>query len=166
MTVGHAPQDATHEDVSARLAEHPFCDGLGHDCIDELAAAASSYALPADAFIFRFGQPATALFLLVDGDVSLEIGDPGREAIVMETLGPGEALGWSWLFPPGRWHLDARCRTDVTLLRIDAAALRGLIQRDPEFGRDLALRVGGLVVDRLEHAHAQIATVSHHDHRA
>ena len=27
--------------------------------------------------------------------------------MTIETLDAGEILGWSWLFPPYRWHFDA-----------------------------------------------------------
>ena len=33
---------------------------------------------------------------------------------MIETLEAGEVVGWSWLFPPYRWHFDARA--------LDAAA--------------------------------------------
>lgn len=149
--------------IAVRLAEHPFCAAMDADHIGAIAGFTTETTLPANSFVFRFGREATTLYLLVDGDISLEIADPGREAIVMETLSPGDMLGWSWLFPPQRWHHDARARTDVTVLGVDASGLRAMMDDDPAFGRELALCIGGLVVDRLEHAHAQIATVSHHD---
>lgn len=158
-----APETGASTSIARRLAAHPFCTGMDAGHIEALADITTQTALPRDAFVFRFGRPADTLYLLDDGDISLEIGDPGRDAIVMETLSAGDMLGWSWLFPPQRWHHDARCRTDVTVLGVDAAGLRAMMDDDPAFGFEIALCIGGMVVDRLENAHAQIATVSHHD---
>ena len=44
------------------------------------------------------------------GRVALETTSRARGASSIETLEPGEVIGWSWLFPPYRWHFDARAR--------------------------------------------------------
>ena len=31
----------------------------------------------------------------------------------VQTIGPGDALGWSWLFAPHRWHFTARAVESV-----------------------------------------------------
>ena len=40
------------------------------------------------------------------------------------TLHDEDVLGWSWLFPPYRWHLDARALAPVRALGFDGACLR------------------------------------------
>ena len=60
-------------------------------------------------YLFREGAPAERFFLIRNGTVALEVVTPGRGAIVIETLHPGDVVGWSWLFAPYRWQFDGLC---------------------------------------------------------
>ena len=159
-----APLHAGDPDIlRVTLASHPFCAGLEVEHVNAMAEVASLHTLTPGSFLLRRGQAARALSLLLEGDVSLEIVEPGSEAIVLETLHEGEAVGWSWLFPPHRWTFDARCLSTVHLVQLDADQLRGLMVSDPALGRDLAVRVGQLVVQRLQLTRAQLVEIQHHD---
>ena len=57
--------------------------------------------------------------------------------MVIETLDPGEIVGWSWLFPPYVWHFDARAVDDVRAVAFDGACLRGKCEADHGLGYDL-----------------------------
>lgn len=145
------------------LAAHPFCADLEVAHLRAMADATSERELPAGSYLLRRGQAADALALLLDGDISLEVTEPGDEPIVLETLHGGDPVGWSWLFPPYRWLFDARCLTPVRLLQLDAAHLRGLIDADPVFGLALTRRIGQLVVQRLQFTRAHLVGMAHHD---
>jgi CRP/FNR family transcriptional regulator, cyclic AMP receptor protein len=165
-TAPHGPLTAGDPDrLRVAVAGHPFCAGLAAEHVAAMAEAASEHRLDPGAFVIRHGGDADALHLLVDGDVALEMPDPGREPITVETLHAGDPLGWSWLYPPRTWAFDARCLTPVTLLSVDGDHLRHLVEADPRFGRELALRVGWVVIERLQFARAQLLDVHHHDHR-
>ena len=159
-----APLHAGDPDtLRVMLAGHPFCAGLEVEHVNAMAEVASQHTLVPGSFVLRRGQDARALSLVLEGDVSLEIVEPGSEAIVLETLHEGDAVGWSWLFPPHRWAFDARCLSTVHLVQLDADQLRGLMVSDPALGRDLAVRVGQLVVQRLQLTRAQLVEIQHHD---
>lgn len=145
------------------LAGHPFCADLAVEHVRAMSETTSERELPAGAFILRRGHPAEALALLLDGDVALELTEPGDEPIVLETLHGGDPVGWSWLFPPHRWAFDARCLTPVRLLQLDALRLRDLMSADPVFGLALTHRIGQLVVQRLHFTRAQLVEITHHD---
>jgi CRP/FNR family transcriptional regulator, cyclic AMP receptor protein len=147
------------------IASHPFCRGLEADHVTAMAEGATSRELAAGEFVIRHGWVADALHLLVDGDVALEMSDPGREPITVETLHGGDPLGWSWLYTPSTWAFDARCLTATQLLTLDGGHLRQLVADDPVLGRELALRVGRVVAERLQFARAQLLDVHHHDDR-
>ncbi len=54
--------------------------------------------------LFREGTPAGGCWLIHDGCVALDLTVPGRGQVVVQTLGAGDVLGWSWLIPPYQWH--------------------------------------------------------------
>jgi CRP/FNR family transcriptional regulator, cyclic AMP receptor protein len=154
-----------HDALRVAIAGHPFCEGLSAEHVTAMAQGASDRRLAAGSFVIRHGWVADALHLLVDGDVALEMSDPGREPITIETLHGGDPLGWSWLYTPSTWAFDARCLTETRVLTLDGAHLRQLVADDPVIGRALALRVGRVVSERLQFARAQLLDVQHHDHR-
>jgi len=160
----HASLNAGDPDtLRVTLAGHPFCVDLDVGHVHAMAEATSERELPVGSFLLQRGHAADALALLLEGDVSLEVTEPGGDPIVLETLHSGDPVGWSWLFPPYRWLFDARCLTPVRLLQLDAAHLRGLIDTDPVFGLALTQRIGLLVVQRLQFTRAQLVEMTHHD---
>ena len=56
----------------------------------------------------REGEQADHFYLVRHGVVAIETFVPGRTTTTIETIETGEIIGWSWLFPPYRWHFDAR----------------------------------------------------------
>ena len=142
------------------LAEHPFCEGLDAPHVDVLADLAGRVIVPAGGFLFRRGGTADALYLVTEGDVGLEIDQARRDTLVLETLHQGDAVGWSWLYPPYRWVWDARATTELQALAVDASGLRATFATDTAFGLAVTWRVGMLVIDRLQHARAQLTCLS------
>ena len=86
----------------------------------------------------------------------LETGIPGHGFITIQTIGEGDPLGFSWLYPPCKWNLGARTLEKVEMIRIEAQKLRELLQSNPEFGRELALRIGQVVLQRLHATQLQL----------
>jgi CRP/FNR family transcriptional regulator, cyclic AMP receptor protein len=148
------------------LAGHPFCAGLRAEDLAGMAEGASERRLDAGDLVIRHGGLADALYLLVDGDVSLEMADPGRDPTTVETLHGGDTIGWSWLFPPATWAFDARCLTTTQLWCLDGAHLRDLMTTDPRFGHEVALRVGRVLAERLHATRTQLLAIRWHDDRA
>ena len=68
---------------------------------------------------------------------------PGRGALMIETLHAGDLVGWSWLFAPYRWQLDARALEPCALVAFDGACLRGKCDADHELGYQLDARFAG-----------------------
>jgi CRP/FNR family transcriptional regulator, cyclic AMP receptor protein len=152
--------------VRATIAQHPFTAGLPLDHLAVLADHAAIVDVAASTFVFRQGAPADALYLLLEGDVDLEVAGGGDEPLVLESLHAGDALGWSWLFPTQPWMFDAHARSTTRAVAIDGERLRAAVDADAEFGRELACRVAALVSDRLRHARLQLVDSWTHDRRA
>ena len=83
--------------------------------------------------------------------------------MIIQTLEGGEALGWSWLFPPFVWHFGARAIKPTDVVAFDAAVLRDKANEDHEFGYEFAMCVGGIMLQRLQatrlHLLAIVATL-------
>jgi CRP/FNR family transcriptional regulator, cyclic AMP receptor protein len=132
------------------LTEHPFLAGLPSHWIDRLAGQVRRVGYPAGQRIFHEGGPAEHFWLIHTGRVALDIHIPGRGDVLIETLLPGTVLGWSWLFPPQRWHFGAVAAELTHTVQFDAAGVIQLCEQQPEFGFDLLRRFIGVLTDRLQ----------------
>jgi len=74
----------------------------------------------------------------------------------VQTLAPGELLGWSWLVPPYYWHFTAVAKAEVSAVEFDAARLRVLADGDPALGYPLALGLFEMVVARLQSTRSRL----------
>ncbi|MEE1784941.1 cyclic nucleotide-binding domain-containing protein [Streptomyces sp. SP17BM10] len=115
-----------------------------------LLAFAREESFPGGTRIFEEGGTADRFWVVRSGSVALDVHVPGRRAAVVETLGEGELLGWSWLFEPHRWHLGAQCRDDVTAYEFDAGPVRVVCDEDPVFGLAVTQGVAQVIARRLK----------------
>ena len=138
------------QDIADLISTHPLLAGLSVDLIGEVAGCAVNRVWHAGELLITEGEAADTLYLVRRGVVAIEVNAPASGPIVIETVGPGGVVGWSWMFPPYRWHFDARAAGAVGAIAIDAACLRDKADADPELGHRLTLRVAGVLLERLQ----------------
>jgi CRP-like cAMP-binding protein len=133
--------------------------GLQPDQLALIAGCAKNVGFAEDELLFREGEPADTFFLLRHGRVALELHAPERGGVVIGTLEPGEVVGWSWLYPPYRWHFDARASSQVRAVAFDGACLRGKCEDDKALGYELMKRFGQIMIDRLQTTRVRLLDV-------
>ncbi|AKJ15353.1 regulator [Streptomyces incarnatus] len=116
---------------------------------ERLMRLAHEVSFEAGSRLFEEGRRADRFWIVRTGTVALDLHVPGRRPAVIETLGHGELVGWSWHFEPYFWHLGATAMSPVRAWEFDAGAVRSLCAGDPEFGRAVAVWVGRVVAQRL-----------------
>ncbi|MCZ2527407.1 Crp/Fnr family transcriptional regulator [Streptomyces sp. NPDC059506] len=124
-----------------------------------LMELAKEVSFPAGTRIFEEGGTADRFWVIRTGSVTLDMHVPGRRAATMETIGPGELLGWSWLFPPRTWHQGAEALSPVRALEFDADAVQRMCREDPVLGHSLVLAVAEVIGHRLKAARARLQGV-------
>ncbi|HEY4389689.1 MAG TPA: cyclic nucleotide-binding domain-containing protein [Ktedonobacteraceae bacterium] len=145
--------------LEAALAEHPFFRGFDSDYLHDIVHSAVFVHYDSDACIFHEGEQATHFYLLNQGQVGLETFTADRGEIAIETIEAGEVLGWSWLFPPYRWHFSARVIKPVQAIALDAADLRKMCEEDHTFGYELVRWVAHIITQRLQATRLQLLDV-------
>lgn len=128
---------------------HRSFTDLSEASLDVLAEYADQRHYEAGRVIFEGDGSADEFYVIRSGTVTLEMPSPGREPLVVETIGPGELLGVSWAFPPYRWNWRARAQSDVELVAFDAERVREGIRDDPVLRTALLEAVATEAVDRL-----------------
>jgi CRP-like cAMP-binding protein len=140
----------------AALAGHRFLAGLSDAHLDRLAPLARPVTFQQDERLFREDGPAEEFWLVRSGRVALDVHVAGRGDVRIETIGDGAVVGWSWLFPPYRWHFGAVTLAPTEAIRFDAAGTREAMRADDAFGRELVTRFMTIVVDRLQHTRLRL----------
>jgi CRP/FNR family transcriptional regulator, cyclic AMP receptor protein len=132
------------------MARHPFLEGMCEEHLRSLSEAAMQASFAEGACIFREGKPANHFYLIQEGSVFIMSRMPGHSQTVIQTIGAGDALGWSWLFEPYTWHFGARADEPTRALVFYAARLREQCEEDPKLGYELMKRVSRVVIHRLQ----------------
>jgi CRP/FNR family transcriptional regulator, cyclic AMP receptor protein len=133
-----------------RLTVHPFVRGMAGEHISRLSQVTRSITMPARHRLFDEGGTADRFWLIEAGQVALDLHVPGHGPVIIETLGRGEVIGWSWLFPPYRWQLGAITMQPTQAFELDGKAVRRLCEADPVLGHELSHRFITVVVHRLQ----------------
>jgi CRP-like cAMP-binding protein len=141
------------------LAGHPFLAGMSPDHLARLAVWGHRSVFHAGARIFDEGGHADRFWLIRDGQVRLDTHLPARGDVVVETLGAGTVLGWSWLFAPYRWHFGATAVEPTLTVVLDGTGVRRLSTEDPVIGYELHRRFMAVVVDRLQSTRMRLLDV-------
>ena len=141
------------------LKQHAFVADLSDAQLALLADLARSRTVEPKALLAKEGEPAETFTLIVSGHIAIEIHTPARGTIRLQTIGPGEALGWSWLIVPHRWQFDARVIETAQVLEFDSAKLRESCERDHEFGYQLLKRLLTMIAARLSATRVQLLDV-------
>jgi CRP/FNR family transcriptional regulator, cyclic AMP receptor protein len=148
------------EVTAEALAGHPFLHGMQRDHLAVLASAAHDVTFPARHRLFEDGGSATRFWLIQSGHVVLDLHVPGQGRMKIDTIGMGELLGWSWLFPPYRWAFGAVAARRVEAFEFDARAVRASCQADPVLGHDVTQRLARVLAKRLQATRVRLITAS------
>jgi CRP/FNR family transcriptional regulator, cyclic AMP receptor protein len=141
---------------TAELAEHSFAAGLTGSQLERLAALAVPVGMPAGQRLFEEGGPAASMWLIRSGRIALDLRIPGRDRLIVETLGRGDELGLSWLMPTAQWQFGAVAQQDTATFELSSAAVTSLCETDHELGYHLTRRLLTTTVTRLQAARIRI----------
>jgi CRP/FNR family transcriptional regulator, cyclic AMP receptor protein len=145
--------------LEAILAEHPFFEKLDPRYMTLITGCASNVRYKSGEYIFHEGEAAGHFYIIRQGKVALETHDARRGRIIIETIEAGEVLGWSWLFPPYRWHFSARVLQETRAIALDGVCLRTKGESDHDLGYELVMRVARIMMERLQATRLQLLDV-------
>jgi len=141
------------------LREIRFLHDIGPMHIEQIAKVARVRDFNEDDVVFRQGDAAQHVYLVVSGNVSLEICAAGAGCKQILTLGPGELLGWSSVLEQLSYTARARVLERTQLVEINVAQLLAMCDQDPQFGYELMRQVALALAKRLSATRMQLLDV-------
>ena len=153
------------EQIAMRVALHPFLAGMNRVQLTLLTDCAMTTHFKKGQTILREGDFANRFYLIESGKVVLESLDASGEPLVIETIGPGDLLGWSWMFPPYTWQFTARAVEATAAIFFYGTILREYCEKDHSLGYELLKRMSAVMVKRLQAARKNMLALQTHNVR-
>ncbi len=143
------------------IAQQPFFKGLNSHQLQRLTDSAMEIQFEPGQVIFQEGSPANRFYLILAGKVVLETEREERGIFPLQTLGPGDDLGWSWLFPPYLLHSSARALMPTRAIFFYGTRLREQCEQDHDLGYELMRRVAEVVIEQLRATQERLLAGDH-----
>jgi len=147
------------ESISIRVALHPFLAGMNPTQLALLSDCAIAVHFKKGQTILREGEMANRFYLIESGKVVLESVEKSSNPLIIETIGAGDLLGWSWMFPPYAWNFTARATEPTNAIFFYGTILREYCERDPSLGYELFKRMAPVILRRLQAARKKMLSI-------
>ena len=121
--------------------------GLDRAALEQLAGAIRHRTVPPQETIFREGDPAFALYVVVSGGVFIQKATATGRVLYLNRLGPGEAFGQMALVTGRPRSADAVTAEATSLLMLERDAFVRCVEATPR----IALNVMAYLADLVRH---------------
>lgn len=141
------------EDV---LEAHPFSRGLPAAYLRLMAGCGRTWNVAASHYLWRQGDRNVDAYLVLEGEIALEITVPHEGKLSFETIRAGEIAGCTALLHSARWGFDGRAVTSVRAVLLNSRTLRAAMECNHEFGYQLLERCTNSIGKKLIANHLRL----------
>jgi glutaminase len=139
------------------LPDHEFLAGLTGAELDRLLPQLGMVTAGAGSLLVRRGEPASELFLVTRGSLSVVGGKNGGPRYRLTTLSAGMTFGELAFVARGTRAADVCADTEVTCATLPYATIDALAQSDPDLHGKLLRNLLQSVVGILHVVNAEVA---------
>jgi len=123
---------------------------LSQSQLTVLLSHASVESFPEGKIIFRQGEEANYLYLLIEGMVDLSFKSGEKiDFLTSKVEKEGAAFGVPSLIEPFRYNVTATCLKSSKVFVIDAGRVREEMEKNPKMGMDIMKRLVSIYFNRL-----------------
>lgn len=135
------------------IMESDLFAGVSQRFITRIANGAEEQSYKKNSVIFKRGEEASHFYVLITGDVHIEVGETGGTLAVSR---PGEVFGWSALVEPYHYTATAKCVGDTRAIKISRDFVDAAIKEHPGEGIAVLKNLTGIIAGRLRYAYRQL----------
>jgi CRP-like cAMP-binding protein len=139
------------------LAVLPLFADVADRELEALARVTRLVEAAAGSVLWREGDEADGLHVVVSGTLKVETRLPGERSVEIATVGPGDVLGEIPLLGGGPRWAAVRAVDDCTLLLLGRAEFGGLVSGASPGALAVRSRILALVCERLRRRHEELA---------
>ena len=147
--------------VSAEwLKKTELFGNLKESQLDALLSRSSVETFPEGKTIFRQGEDANHLYILIEGMVNLSVKTGEKFAFLTSKVEKeGAAFGIPSPIEPFRYNLTATCLKPSKLLVINAGRVRMDMEKDPEMGMEIMKKLASIYFNRLNEMRSGVSNL-------
>ena len=120
--------------MPASLADLPLLSQLTEEQRNTVIDAGHEKSLERGEILFHEGEPAEALYAVIDGQLKLVRYSPKGRELLLHLVNPGQTFAEAALFAPGTYPATAEVMQSCRLWCLPRAALLDLLSASPELG--------------------------------
>lgn len=128
------------------LKDVPLFKGIGPQLLTEIEEICSEDNLPFGHIVFRKGDFADFLYILIEGEIDITI--RGLDRFHFPVDRKGQVFGWSAMVEPRRNRTRAECQSRCRVYKIDGESLKNILEKYPLDALKVMERVAGVIADR------------------
>lgn len=146
MYLAHSDH-STENQVPILRRSFPF-QGLPYELLRSISAISRRVAFEEHKTIYRVGDVADDLLIVLSGKVEHAIGPSPSATRIVKEVTPGEVIGWTAMLKDQRKRLaSATCLEKCEFLQINASELLKLLESDKGAGEVLLGRLASRIID-------------------
>jgi signal transduction histidine kinase len=138
--------------ISKALGESILFSDLSDEKRDKVARSSRETTFETGDVLFREGDPAENIYIVLQGSVAVEVSLLGRQkrrCATIATARRGETVGWSAGIDSGKYLASAYALEKTAAVAVDRKAIQLLLAEDPISGLCLMEKLFDLVRSRL-----------------
>jgi CRP-like cAMP-binding protein len=141
---------ATYESLS----QYDLFKDIPRDALTKIANICETVKVKQGEHVFREGETADKLHLLISGSIALRVKLTSRpDSITVSFINrPHQTLGWSGVVSPNHYTSSAFCEEDSELIAIPSGKFLEILDQHPEAGYKIMLRITTIISDRLRNS--------------
>ncbi len=116
--------------VLSRLQQLKLFAGLAEAARGKLSASARPVRFAQNEMLFRRGEAAEGMIMVIDGLVRIHLSDAKGREVTLALVGPGEPIGEIALIDGGLRSADATALSPVSAVLLRHADVAGMIEAD------------------------------------
>lgn len=115
---------------------------------------------PAGETIFKYGEEATHLYVLIKGAVDLTVTSQEKIDLMTSKIEKeGAVFGTASLMEPYRYNVSAHCLKPSEVLVFDAQSVRKRMEEDPRIGMEIMKKLASIYFNRLNALRAGVSNL-------
>ena len=133
---------------------------LNQTQLNDLLAHSAAKLFAKGETVFRQGDEATCLYVLIDGLIELSVKAEGEIAIMTSKVEKvGEVFGIPSLIEPFRYNVTATCLEPSNIVMFEANYINKRINEDTQMGMEIMRKLASIYFNRLNELRAGVSNL-------
>jgi CRP-like cAMP-binding protein len=142
------------------LKKAELFETLSESQLNILLSHSSVETFPEGKTIFRQGEEANHLYILIEGVVDLSVKTGEKfDFLTSKVEREGAAFGIPSLIEPFRYNVTATCLKPSRLLVINASRVKGDMEKDPKMGMEIMKKLVSIYFNRLNEMRSGVSNL-------